>query len=474
MEERERACVCVSACVFVSSYIFRLRLQLRFTLLCFKSTVFSLLLTRWNQKRVFFLTPQVMINDLNRGYVNHDDVKCVVIDEAHRATGNYAYVTVVGELMKRTKDFRILALSATPGKDLQTVQQLIFNLAIAHVEIRTEDSPDIKAHSFNRVVEEKILDIGPDLNDIKTRFVRIMTRVLNRLRTAKVSFFTINIENLSRYAVLQGRDQFRQNPPQEVANNNAKKSQIETDFHLLLSFLTAFGYLLNHSARIFYKTLKKSLPDYKFKLEYSRSEDFQNLFQLLREKYGDESMTDLVDENAPPSLGPAALAAAHPKLEALRGVILEHFEKVQETRVMIFASYRESVHEIVTLLSHFKPAVRCMAFVGQSSGIGEAGAGTVKGLTQKEQLEVVSRFKEGGYNTLVATCVGEEGLDIGEVDLIVCYDSSKSFTRMVQRMGRTGRKRDGRIVVLLTKGTEERQYQQAKVSAKSPSWTVCS
>ena len=41
-----------------------------------------------------------------------------------------------------------------------------------------------------------------------------------------------------------------------------------------------------------------------------------------------------------------------------------------------------------------------------------------KGLTQKEQIEVVRRFREGGYNTLVATCVGEEGLDIGEVDLV--------------------------------------------------------
>ena len=73
-----------------------------------------------------------------------------------------------------------------------------------------------------------------------------------------------------------------------------------------------------------------------------------------------------------------------------------------------------------------------------------------KGLSQREQIEVVRRFRSGGYNTLVATCVGEEGLDIGEVDLIVCYDVSKSPIRLVQRMGRTGRKRAGRIIVLVT------------------------
>ena len=43
-----------------------------------------------------------------------------------------------------------------------------------------------------------------------------------------------------------------------------------------------------------------------------------------------------------------------------------------------------------------------------------------------------------------------QGLDIGEVDLIVCYDVSKSPIRLVQRMGRTGRKRAGRIIVLVT------------------------
>jgi ATP-dependent DNA helicase MPH1 len=32
---------------------------------------------------------------------------------------------------------------------------------------------------------------------------------------------------------------------------------------------------------------------------------------------------------------------------------------------------------------------------------------------------------------MVATSIGEEGLDIGEIDLIVCYEASKSPIRMV-------------------------------------------
>ena len=92
----------------------------------------------------------------------------------------------------------------------------------------------------------------------------------------------------------------------------------------------------------------------------------------------------------------------------------------------------------------------CICFLSNRALFWVSFSPCYSGLTQKEQIEVVKKFRGGGYNTLVATCVGEEGLDIGEIDLIVCYDVSKSPIRLVQRMGRTGRKRDGRIIVLVT------------------------
>ena len=79
----------------------------------------------------------------------------------------------------------------------------------------------------------------------------------------------------------------------------------------------------------------------------------------------------------------------------------------------------------------------------------------------------MQRFRDGGYNTLVATCVGEEGLDIGEVDLIICFDAAKSPIRLVQRMGRTGRKRSGRIVILVAAGKEEYTYRKSQSSKTS-------
>ncbi len=55
----------------------------------------------------------------------------------------------------------------------------------------------------------------------------------------------------------------------------------------------------------------------------------------------------------------------------------------------------------------------------------------------------------GGYNTIVVTFIAEEGLDIMEVDLVICFDANVSPICMIQRMGGTGRKWDGRVDILL-------------------------
>jgi len=106
---------------------------------------------------------------------------------------------------------------------------------------------------------------------------------------------------------------------------------------------------------------------------------------------------------------------------------------------------------IQRLLLQHRPVVRPRCFVGQSSN----GNG-ICALTQKEQLQIMSDFRCGVSNVLVATSIGEEGLDVGEVDLIVCFDiCSSNPTRFVQRIGRTGRQRRGQVVMLVTEGREQ-------------------
>lgn len=106
----------------------------------------------WRSRRVFFCTPQSIVNDLRRGAISAESVVCVVVDEAHKATGGYAYVTLVEEVARATPRFRVLALSATPGATMQTVQTVVSNMRIQRIEMRTEDDADVRQYMHTRLV----------------------------------------------------------------------------------------------------------------------------------------------------------------------------------------------------------------------------------------------------------------------------------------------------------------------------------
>lgn len=74
-----------------------------------------------------------MSNDLSRGLFPAREVKLLVVDEAHRAQGDYAYCLVARELDRAGANTRILALSATPGTDIPSVQAVLRNLFISRI-----------------------------------------------------------------------------------------------------------------------------------------------------------------------------------------------------------------------------------------------------------------------------------------------------------------------------------------------------
>ncbi|NXF54019.1 FANCM protein, partial [Oceanites oceanicus] len=432
----------------------------------------------WNTKRVFFLTPQIMVNDLSRGTCPAVEIKCLVIDEAHKALGNHAYCQVVRELSKYTNQFRILALSATPGSDTKAVQQVISNLLIAQIELCAEDSPEIQPYSHERQVEKIVVPLGEELVEIQNAYIRVLETFAGRLIKIGV-LARRDIPSLTKYQIILARDQYRKNPSSQ--NVGIHQGIIEGDFALCISLYHGYELLLQMGLRSLFIYLCGVMDGSKgltrTKNELGRNEDFMKLYQQLRDMFSDTSLPSAngnVYKSKTVFENKKEFIYSHPKLRKLEEIVTEHFKSWKkafptestsvdavDTRVMIFSSFRDSVQEIAEMLSRLSPVVRVMMFVGHSTGK------STKGFTQKEQLEVVKRFREGGYNTLVSTCVGEEGLDIGEVDLIICFDAQKSPIRLVQRMGRTGRRRQGRIVVILAEGREERTYNQSQCNKRS-------
>ncbi|XP_071455397.1 uncharacterized protein Fancm [Hetaerina americana] len=469
----------------------------------------------WKEKRVFFATPQVFANDLGTGVCPGEMVRCVVVDEAHRAAGNHSICQSFRSLLRLRERypkcrFRVVALSATPGKNAEAVASVVSTLNISKLELRDELSPDVTPYTHQRNLETVVVPLSPELIETRDKFIAVLNCYISRL--TKRNFLRCGqISKLTVFQLLLARETFRKTAPQGM--NYSEKGLIEGDFATCITLVYALGLLLTHGERTFMSSLQAVLNGDKgsatVKSRLCNNVALSSLLSHLQGKFGaampqpapDTSVFEglqvlmttgavvagvrmivlvrvtrvivgrgMVDATKGDNNG-SSFITSHPKMNHLRDIVVGHFENFQKnlesTRAMIFCQYRDPVVEICNMLMCHWPLIKPMSFVGQASSSGQVEPGVpgpskvTKGFTQKQQLQVIKRFREGGYNVLVSTCVGEEGLDIGEVDLIVCYDvPHASPLRLVQRMGRTGRKREGRVVTLVTKDVEELKHQQ--------------
>ncbi|EFW15299.1 3'-5' DNA helicase [Coccidioides posadasii str. Silveira] len=409
----------------------------------------------WRSKRVFFMTPQTIVNDLKTGIADPKRIVLLVVDEAHRATGAYAYVEIVKFLQRFNNSFRVLALTATPGATVEAVQEVIDGLSISRIEIRTEKSLDIRGFVHQRNVETITFENSRDMITSMELFAKALQPVVDRLRNQN-AYWGRDPMALTPFGLTKARQEWNSSPAGRAASWPVKGT-INSMFTVLASLAHAIDLLKYHGIGPFYRNLV-SFED-----------------SVLKEKKGGKCASQIVADGNFKVLMSKLRSwtnteefIGHPKLEYLRRAILNHFLDAggkndgdsegsdSNTRVMIFSHFRDSAEEIVRVLRKHQPFVRPHVFIGQANAKGS------EGMDQKTQLEVVGKFKTGTYNTIVATSIGEEGLDIGEVDLIICYDGHSSPIRMLQRMGRTGRKRAGNIILLLSKGKEEESYSKAK------------
>ncbi|KAL6891141.1 P-loop containing nucleoside triphosphate hydrolase protein [Trichoderma longibrachiatum] len=409
----------------------------------------------WEKRRVFFMTPQTLLNDLSHGYADPKSICLMVIDEAHRAVGEYAYAKATKLIRRFSNSFRVLALTATPGSKVETVQEVIDNLGISHCEIRTEESLDIRQYVHQRNIDQIILEPSDEMNLISDLFTEALKPLTEKLTSQNI-WYGRNPMALTTYGLIQAQKEWFATRGNRA--NQGVQFMMRAIFSVLTSLAHSIKLLQFHGIKPFYENMldfrseqeDKGEKGSKYKRQIVDSPSFQEMMDKIA---GWLKMDGFV---------------GHPKLTALADCVLNHFmDKGESTRVIVFSEYRDSAEEIVRMFNAHRPLIKATVFVGQADG--KRG----EGMKQKQQIETIERFKTGAYNVLVATSIGEEGLDIGQVDLIVCYDSSASPIRMLQRMGRTGRKRAGNIALLLMRGKEEEQFAKSKDNYEKMQRLIC-
>jgi ERCC4-related helicase len=399
----------------------------------------------WNRATVILATPQVVKNDLIAGRYTLKDVSLLIVDECHRAVGNYAYVFLAQRYLATADKPRILAMTASPGGVQEKVQDVCLNLGIAHIENRTENDSDVRPYVFERDLEYISIDLPPDL---KAAIEVINALIEERLALLASLHFTVpRREKLTMKALNEINAQIQQ----RIANRDPVAYSAASVYAACMKLRHAITLAESQGSEVLKGYLAKLVAE---GTGSSGSKASQSLVK-------DPSFRKLFD------LSLTWTQELHPKPEITLRLVRDQLLAYPDSRIIIFATYRDTVQLLVEYL--LKNDIACERFVGQATK--DAG----KGLSQKKQIAALTRFREGEFKVLIATSVGEEGLDVPSTDMVIFYEAVPSEIRSIQRKGRTGRSRAGRVVVLVTKGTSDevfRHVSQAKETMMHKSMKV--
>jgi ERCC4-related helicase len=389
----------------------------------------------WKQGKIIFTTPQILENDLifNRTEIN--GVSLIIFDEAHRAVGDYPYPHIAKLYVTKSLNPLILALTASPGSSTEKIKEVCNNLYISNIESRTDKSIDVKPYLVTTEIEWVKVELPESIAEIK----KVIEAILNDQRRflVKNNFLPPNSGRyLSKKALLELQATIRRS-----IDRDSSKS------YLLLnaSSIAAEAFRLSHALDLLETQGLIPLDKYFTKLEKESTRSgspraVKNLLANPKIMNIRDKIKQLIDQKI-----------KHPKINYTINLINTRFSKKVDSRIIVFTQYRDSALELTKELNEQKK-VKAKRFVGQASRESD------KGISQKNQLDLLKDFREGRINVLVATSVAEEGLDIHECDLVLFYDFSPSVIRYIQRKGRTGRKYPGSVIILLTKDTRDESY----------------
>eukprot|EP01052_Picozoa_sp_SAG31_P029635 SAG31_NODE_2960_length_4850_cov_5.261840_4_plen_905_part_01 len=330
------------------------------------------------------------------------------------------------------------------------MQSVFDNLMVSHLVAISEQSPEISQYMHHRSAE--IMSVAMSntrYQQLIETFLNVLRLAIKRLRQCAGRWSQgITAEKVGHYQVMIASKTMRERPEYKALDAGAR-GRVEEAFACTLPLVKAKEQLTCNGIASFIDKLEelrtRASSGGNLCRDIVGSSQFENLWTLALQARSEDVM--------------------HPKLEALISVVINHFAQNDHNRnskVIIFATLRDTVESIVAHLEQHKPLLRAHQFIGQGSREGKQA-----GMKQAEQQEVMQHFRNGTYNVIVCTSIGEEGLDVGEVDLVVQYDCISSALRSIQRTGRTGRKRDGRSVVLVAKGFEEDQMKKQQGNSKS-------
>ncbi|WGI17726.1 helicase-related protein [Methanonatronarchaeum sp. AMET-Sl] len=378
----------------------------------------------WSEKGVFIATPQTVGNDLENNRLNLTEYSLLVFDEAHRAVGDYAYRTVADRYCSQATTPQTLGLTASPGSDIDRLREVSEVLRIENVSIRGEWSDDVQPYIGEMDIDWIEIEKPLEMSLVEQALTDILGDYLDRLGQYTKQVRHMKPDNVSKKALLEVQSRFQKQLSQ------GRSGYIYQGLSYVASCIKT-----SHMKDLLTSQGPQSLQRYIKQLEDDDSKAAERICR--RKEY--------------PKIKKAIKNIENPKLDKTIETTKKEIKKGSK-RIIIFAEYRNTVETLVETLNK-NPEIKARKFIGQAESHGKTG------MTQQQQKNRLNRFREGEFNVLVSTRIGEEGIDIPQTSLVLFYEPVPSAVRLIQRKGRTARDGSfGKVIILIMKGSQDEAY----------------
>ncbi|MFX0029858.1 MAG: DEAD/DEAH box helicase, partial [Candidatus Hermodarchaeota archaeon] len=326
----------------------------------------------YQEKQILFYTPQTLRNDLvNRRYTLNN-VALIIYDEAHHASGDYAYTMIADEFVEQSPDGVTLALTASPGASKKRIQELCKNLyiPIENIHIRTRKDTDVKGY----LKPMSIYKIGVNLTDLMGKiYTGIIVVLEERLHYLSQLSFLDEKSDASHDKVFR-KDLLKLNKElvamlQGTGDKTGLYSALSINAQALILYhmvelieQQGLDVLLYYLEKLFSDSKKKNSSK---AIRILASESRIRCIYIELKKNQDYTPENLI----------------HPKFQVLLKIIIDELSQNPHSRILVFVKLRDSIKNIVKRLEETE-IIKPKRFVGQATKSGED-----KGMSQKKQIE---------------------------------------------------------------------------------------
>lgn len=302
----------------------------------------------WKSKRVFYATPQSVVSDIDDPNFPIDSIKLVVIDEAHKAKGKYAYCEVIRIIKEKNEMFRVLALSATPGQKTNDVAEIVHSLLISHIEVRTEKCSDVVPYVHRKQIETIVIRLTDKLRNYRDELLNIIDPYVRNLIENDV--ITGSTSSLHRGWLIVQKKKYQQSC---LVQTHPNHSENVADFACCISLYYALELLERHGLWAFVNYFDSS--DEKFIV--AKDYGLRQFLITVREDIGPYPFSNGVSD----AVLPADFDFGHPKYDELLKCLSKHLRSDRKSQAIVFCEFRDSAFLIHQMLlqrgSDIKPAI---------------------------------------------------------------------------------------------------------------------